>query len=57
MFQSLLPRGCFDQILSQLSQDYLITEQLGWLIVDHENIDLFICSHRARASIRICKTL
>src|SRR5580698_3021519 len=45
MFQCLFSRGCFDQILPKLSQYYFITQQLGWLIVDHENVDFFVRSH------------
>ncbi len=36
-----------DEILAQLCQNYFVTQQLGWLVIDHQDIDFFICLHKA----------
>src|ERR1700730_8627707 len=35
----------FDQVLAKFGQHNLVAEQLGGLIIDHQNIDLFVGAH------------
>ena len=38
-------RSGLDEVLSQLCQDDFIAEELGGLIVNHENVDLLVIVH------------
>src|SRR5579872_13211 len=43
--QRLLSRSGLDQILIEFSQYDIIAEQLGGLIIHHENIDFVVAAH------------
>jgi hypothetical protein len=45
LFERLSGRRGLDEVLAQLGQDRLVTQQLGWLIVDQQDIDLVVRSH------------
>src|ERR1700734_2006152 len=44
-FESLLRGLRFDQVLAKFTEHHLIAEQLGGLIIDHEDIDFLACAH------------
>ncbi len=46
-FKGLLRRSGFDQVLAQSTEHDLIAEQLGRLIIHHEDIDLLVCAHES----------
>ena len=35
----------FDQVLAQFAEHDLIAEQLGRLIIHHEDVDFLVCAH------------
>src|SRR5215475_3621696 len=47
VFQRLLGRGGLDQPLAQPGQDGLVAQELGWLIVDQQDVDFLVRGHRA----------
>src|SRR5712664_2380246 len=44
-FKGLLRRSRLDQVFTKFAQHNLVAEQLGGLIIDHQNIDLFVRVH------------
>src|ERR1700738_1624900 len=44
-FKGLLRRSRLDQVLAKFAQHNLVAEQLGRLIIDHQNIDPFVRAH------------
>ena len=46
-FEGLFGRSGLNQVLAQSAQHDLIAEQLGRLIIHHEDIDLFVCAHES----------
>ena len=54
-FKRLLGGIGLDQVLAKFAEHDLIAQQLGRLIVDHENVHLFACTHRFSVPIsRAC---
>jgi hypothetical protein len=35
-----------DQILPQILKDHFVAKELGWLIVDHQDVDSLVRRHR-----------
>ena len=47
VFQRFFGRSRFDQPLVQPGEDRLIAQELGWLVVDQQDVDLVVRGHRA----------
>src|SRR5215467_124875 len=45
LLKGLFPRRSFEQVLSQFAQNDFITEQLGRLVVHHQDVDLIVFVH------------
>src|SRR5215469_7765628 len=45
IFERFATGRCLDQILIELCKDCLIAQQLGWLVVYHEDIDSVFRGH------------
>ena len=44
--ERLLGRRGLDQILAQLGEDHLVAQELGGLVVHHQDVDFLVRSHR-----------
>ena len=45
LLESLIGRTRLDQVLAKLAEDHLVAEQLPRLVIDQQNIDLFLSAH------------
>ena len=45
VLQGFPTRTSLDQVLVQFTENHLITEQLGWLIIHHEDVDFLVLAH------------
>src|SRR5262249_17958621 len=45
--QGFRRRAGLDQVLTELRQDRLIVQQFGWLVIDQQDVDLFLVDHGA----------
>ena len=48
LFKRLPGRSGLDEVLAQLGKDRLVAQQLRWLIVDQQDVDLVVRSHFLR---------
>ena len=53
MFKRLACRRRLDQVLTQIREDHLVAQELGWLIVHHQDVDfLSVIDHCSSVSQR-----